>query len=127
MRILLCIDSLGVGGKERQAVELIKGLASVRTVDCRVVCLDSDIFYSDDLRAARVSVDFINRRVRWDVRVFHRLHRLIKTYRPDVIHTNGLVSSFYCLPFAKRWHIPLINGSIRNAFTKGGFRWTLER
>src|SRR5207245_1129207 len=53
--------------------------------------------------------------------------RLINAYQPDVIHTNGLISSFYALPTAKIKRVPLINGSIRNAFSRSGFRWRLER
>jgi glycosyltransferase involved in cell wall biosynthesis len=127
MRILLGIDSLGVGGKERQSVELIKGLTSVSEVDCRVVCFGPEDFYLNDLDKAGIRVDFMVREVRWDLRVFEKLHRLFTSHRPNVVHTNGLVSSAYCLPLAKRCHIPVINGSIRNAFTSGGTRWALER
>jgi glycosyltransferase involved in cell wall biosynthesis len=127
LRVLLCIDALGVGGKERQAVELIRGLGSAPEVDCHIVCFDTDDFYLRDLSSIGISVDFVPRRVRWDVEIFQKLRRIIKTYRPDVIHTNGLVSSFYALPLAKIWRIPLVNGSIRNAFANAGFRWTLER
>jgi len=125
--VLICIDSLGVGGKERQAVELIKGLTQYGRTSVRVVCLNEDEFYLPDLTALGVVVDFVPRRVRWDPRVFAKLQHIIRTFWPDVIHTNGLVSSFYCLPLAKRWHIPVVNGSIRNAFTGGGLRWKLER
>src|SRR4029077_16818274 len=37
------------------------------------------------------------------------------------------MSSFCALPVARLMRIPLINGSIRNAFSGGGFRWTLEK
>ena len=127
LRVLLCIDALGIGGKERQAVELVKGLDAAQGIDYRVVCFDAADFYLRDLTAAGVSVEFIPRRVRWDVALFAKLRRLIDTYSPDVIHTNGLISSFYALPLAKRRRIPLVNGSIRNAFEKGGARWALER
>jgi len=127
MRILLCVDSLGIGGKERQAVELAKGLAAVEGMDCRVICFDTADFYLPDLKAVGIPVDHVPRRARWDLGIFERLRRLIKLYKPDVIHTNGLVSSFYSLPFARLWRIPLVNGSIRNAFTEDGFRWTVEK
>jgi len=108
-------------------VELVKGLDATPGIDYRVVCFDADDFYLSDLTAAGVSVEFVPRRVRWDMTVFVKLGRLIDDYRPDVIHTNGMMSSFYGLPLAKRRRIPLVNGSIRNAFAKGGVRWTLER
>jgi len=128
VRVLICIDALGIGGKERQAVELIKGLASAGPdINYRVVCFDTADFYLADLNTAGVAVDFLPRRARWDVGVFRRLYRLIASYEPNVIHTNGLISSFYAWPIAKARGVPLVNGSIRNAFVKGGLRWTLER
>jgi len=127
VRVLICLDALGVGGKERQAVELIKGLASRSDVHCHVVCFETDSFYLPDLTRIGVPVDFLPRRVRWDLGPFRRLSEVIRSYQPAMIHSNGLVSSFYSLPLARRWRIPLVNGSIRNAFPKGGLRWTLEK
>jgi len=127
MRVLLCIEALGVGGKERQAVELVKGLAGRPDIECRMICLDNNDFYLDEIARLAIPVDLTTRRVRWDVGLFYTLYRTIKHYRPHLIHTNGLMSSFYTLPIARLMHIPLINGSIRNAFSEGGFRWCLEK
>ena len=127
MRTLICIDALGVGGKERQAVELIKGLTGKSDIECRVVCLASHDFYLDQLAGPGISVDFRTRRVRWDVGLFYRLYQTLRQYRPHLIHTNGLMSSFYTLPLARLMGIPLINGSIRNAFPRGDVRWRVEK
>jgi glycosyltransferase involved in cell wall biosynthesis len=128
LRVLICVDALGLGGKERQAVELIKGLANVPGLDCRVVCFDTDDdFYVQELASRGIQVEFVPRRVRWDPGVALLLHRIVNDYRPDVIHSNGLVSSFYTLPHARTRGVPMINGSIRNAFPRGGLRWSLER
>ena len=127
LRILICIEALGVGGKERQAVELIKGLTCQSDIECHVVCLATHDFYLDQLAGSGISVEFTTRRVRWDAGLFHRLYQTIKQYRPHLIHTNGLMSSFYTMPLARLMSIPLINGSIRNAFPRGDFRWRLEK
>jgi glycosyltransferase involved in cell wall biosynthesis len=127
LRVLICIEALGIGGKERQAVELIKGLTCRPDIECRVICLESNDFYLDELVSAGIPVAFVIRRARWDVSLFHRLYRAIRDYQPHLIHTNGLMSSFYTLPIARLMRIPLINGSIRNAFSGGGFRWNLEK
>jgi glycosyltransferase involved in cell wall biosynthesis len=127
LRVLICIEALGIGGKERQAVELIKALARKSGIDCLVTCLETDDFYLDELTGAGVPVTFLPRRRRWDPTIFQKLYEVIKRYQPDVIHTNGLMSSFYTMPAARICGIPLINGSIRNAFAGGGLRWTLER
>lgn len=127
LRVLLCIDALGVGGKERQAVELIKGLTRHPEIDSNVICLATDDFYLDQLTGAGISVAFATRRMRWDMGLFYRLSRIIRQYQPHVIHTNGLLSSFYTLPLARLMRIPLINGSIRNAFPRADVRWRVER
>src|SRR2546428_1016550 len=127
LRTLICIDALGVGGKERQAVELIKGLTGKSDFECRVVCLASHDFYLDQLAGSGISVDFRTRRVRWDVGLFYRLYQTLRQYRPHLIHTNGLMSSFYTLPLARLMGIPLINGSIRNAFPRGDVRWRVGK
>jgi glycosyltransferase involved in cell wall biosynthesis len=125
LRVMVCIEGLGVGGKERQAVELIKGLTGRTDVECRVVCLETHDFYLDQL--AGLPVDFAKRRARWDMALFYQLYRAIRHYRPHVIHTNGLMSSFYTVPIARLMRIPLINGSIRNAFAARDIRWRMEK
>src|SRR5438128_10642648 len=86
LRILICIEALGVGGKERQAVELIRGLACKADIECHVVCLESHDFYLNQLADLGISVDFRTRRRRWDVGLFYRLYRIIRQYRPQLIH-----------------------------------------
>ena len=125
MRVLLCVDSLGVGGKERQAVELARGLAQAPAVTCRMTCFDDATFYRADL--PNIPLDVLPRKSRWDLTLFRSLRRIIDEFQPDLIHTNGLVSSFYSLPLARRHAIPVINGSIRNAFTERDLRWKIER
>jgi glycosyltransferase involved in cell wall biosynthesis len=127
MRVLICIEALGVGGKERQAVELVKALGQRSGVDCLMVCLQSDDFYLHELTNVGISVEFMIRQVRWDVGVFRKLYRTIRRYQPHLIHTFGMMSSFYALPIARLMRLPLINASIQNAFSRGGFRWSLEK
>jgi len=115
MRALICIDSLGAGGKERQTIELVKGLTRRADTSCSLLTLDRAVFYGDQLVGLEIPTEFGLRRTRWDFGVFSRLSRIIRRYRPDVIHTFDMMSSFYALPIAKRMHIPLINASIRNA------------
>jgi glycosyltransferase involved in cell wall biosynthesis len=127
MRVLICIETLGIGGKERQAVELVKALGRRPDIDCLMVCLQSDDFYLHELRNVGNPVEFILRRRRWDVGVFSKLYRTIRRFQPHLIHTYGMMSSFYALPLAKLMRLPLINASIQNAFPRGGWRWEVER
>jgi glycosyltransferase involved in cell wall biosynthesis len=127
MRVLICIEALGVGGAERQAVELLKGLVHRPHIEYLVICLQSDDFYLDELASVGIPVEFVIRRMRWDVSIFHKLYKTIRHYQPHLIHTNGLMSSFYAFPIARLMRTPLINASIQNAFSRGNFRWSLEK
>jgi glycosyltransferase involved in cell wall biosynthesis len=92
-----------------------------------VICLESNDFYLDELASVGIPVEFVTRRARWDASLFRKLYRTIRHFQPHLIHTNGLMSSFYTLSIARLMRIPLINGSIRNTFSGGGFRWSLEK
>jgi len=51
----------------------------------------------------------------------------MKNFKPDVVHTNSMMTSAYALPIAKLFGVPLINGSIRNCFHNSTVRWRIER
>ena len=127
MRVLYYTDSLRLGGKERQLVELLKGLKARDTMELLLVCMDQGEFYEPDVKALSVPIRYLFRRMRWDPLVLYGFYRLVREFQPDVIHTNSMMSSAYALPVARLLGIPLINGSIRNCFQNATLRWKLER
>jgi glycosyltransferase involved in cell wall biosynthesis len=126
MRVLYYTDSLRLGGKERQLVELLKGLKQ-RDMEVLLVCMDRGEFYEPDVKALNIPLKYLFRRMRWDPLVMHGFYRLAKGCGPDVIHTNSMMSSAYALPVARLLAVPLINGSIRNSFRNSSLRWKVER
>jgi len=127
MRVLHFIDSLRVGGKERQLVELLKGLSQHSGVELLLVCMDDDDFYAAEVRRLPIRLEYLIRKTRWDPSIFWRFYHIVKTFRPEIIHTNSWMNTFYALPIAKLSGAKLIDGSIRNAFSSGGLRWKLEK
>jgi len=127
MRVLFCADSLGLGGKERQVVELLKGLSRRQDIDMSVVCMDAGEFYQPELQRLGIPVQYVLRRFRWDPSPVRAVYEIARQFRPDVIHTNGMLGSAYALPTSKWLGVPLINGSIRNAFHRRTARWMVER
>ena len=123
LRVLHLVDSLRVGGKERQAVELIKGLCSANAVDMMIVTMGDEQFYVPDIQKLGVPLVYLLRRLRWDPAVFPRLWRILRDFRPDIIHTNSEMAMSYAWPLARLSGIKLINGTIRNAFSGSGLRW----
>jgi glycosyltransferase involved in cell wall biosynthesis len=119
------IDSLRAGGKERQAVTLLKELAR-QGLEILVVCLGTERFFEEALGTNRIRLEYVPRRRRWDPVVFIRLRAFFRDFRPDLLHTTCWMTSFYALPLAKSYRTPVI-GSIRNAFECRGVRWRIER
>src|ERR1700722_7962480 len=126
MRVLYYTDSLRIGGKERQLVELLKGLKQ-RDLEGLLVCMDRGEFYEPEVKALSIPMAYLFRKGRWDPRVLHGFYRIVQDFKPDVIHTNSMMSSGYALPIAKWFGVPLINGSIRNCFEPRTPRLKVER
>lgn len=127
MRVLHFIESLRLGGKERQVVELLKGLSKFTNIESFLVCMEEEDFYLPEIKQIAVPMKFLIRKTRWDPLIFLKLLGLVKEFKPDIIHTNSLMNSFYAFPICKCLRIKLINGSIRNALNQGGIRWKLEK
>jgi len=123
LRILHFLDSLRVGGKERQVVELLKGLQQLSFVESLVVTMGDEQFYVPDIERLETPLFYLLRRVRWDPTVFSRLWRILRQFRPDIIHTNSEMAMSYAWPLARLLGIKLVNGTIRNAFSGRGLRW----
>jgi glycosyltransferase involved in cell wall biosynthesis len=123
LRILYLVDSLRVGGKERQVCELVKGMETGRFTQSTVVTMGSEQFYVPDIQKLGVSLFFLLRRVRWDPTVVPRLWRILRQVRPQIIYTNSEMAMSYALPLARLMGIKIINATIRNAFSGQGLGW----
>lgn len=123
LRILHLVDSLRVGGKERQTVELLKGLCRSGSVESIVVTMGTEQFYVADIQKLGIPLFYLLRHMRWDPTVFPRLLRILRQFRPDIIHTNSEMAMSYAWPLARLMGIKVINGTIRNAFSGRGLRW----
>ncbi|GIQ76999.1 glycosyltransferase [Bradyrhizobium sp. RD5-C2] len=114
MRILHLIERLGPGGKERQIVELLKGLAAHSDVRSFVAVMDKDeVRLEIDREHAQVIQ--LNRRGRKDLRLFKSLCELVTDLRIDIIHSWGSMCSIYAAPVAKVCGAAFVNGFVRDA------------
>ncbi len=123
LRILHLVDSLRIGGKERQTVELLKGLCRSSSVESIVVTMGVEQFYVPDIQNLGIPLFYLVRHMRWDPTVFPRLWRIMRQFRPDIIHTNSEMAMSYAWPLARLMNIRIINNTIRNAFSGNGLRW----
>lgn len=114
MRIVQFIDTLRSGGKERQLVELLKGLADAPDVQCELIVMSDDIHY-DYLGELDIRVHKLIRNRRRDLGIFLRLFSLLRQIKPDLLHSWNSMCSIYALPATKFLNIKFVNGFLRDA------------
>ena len=114
MKILMIIDSLGRGGKERRMLELLKALKVRKDIHVQLVIFSSNIAYPE-VHDMGMPVHILERKPKKDPRIFFRFHKICKRFGPDMIHSWGTMSTIYAIPAAKRMGITLINANIADA------------
>lgn len=114
MKILLLSDSLIKGGRERRMIELIKGLLEKPDVQTELVLFSNVIDYPE-IHDIGIPLHIIERKPAKDPRVFTRLLKICKRFRPDVIHTWSSMTAIFAFPSVKLLKIKLVNGNIANA------------
>lgn len=120
MKILLLIDSLGSGGRERRLIELIKGFFNYPDVHLHLVVFSDKIHYKEVFDLG-IPVKILKRVPKRNPMVFYRLYKVCKNWKPDLIHSWGTMSAILAIPSSKLLSIKLINGNITNAPKNMGF------
>jgi glycosyltransferase involved in cell wall biosynthesis len=114
MRILHFTESIGRGGKERQIVELLRGLFPHRDIESFVaVTEEEDAHYEIDREHAQIIP--LLRRGKRDWRLFRSLYDLVSNLKIDIVHSWGSMCSIYAAPVAKLCGTAFINGFVRDA------------
>jgi glycosyltransferase involved in cell wall biosynthesis len=115
MKILMVIDSLDKGGKERRMLELIKGLLRrPEKFNIYLVSLTDKIEYKY-VYDLPIKFEVLKRKYKKDPALVLRLKKIINEYHPDIIHSWSTMASVYLSfsnPFGK---IPLVNAVLADA------------
>jgi glycosyltransferase involved in cell wall biosynthesis len=85
MRVLHCIWRMGLGGTERQLVQLARALRKLKVEVLVATVFHGDL--DDSLAAVGVETPRVTASHKYDPRVLSRLVRLIRRVRPDVVQT----------------------------------------
>jgi glycosyltransferase involved in cell wall biosynthesis len=98
IRVLHIVPTLQPGGAERVAAHIVTGLNPERYV-AAVVSLGKreETELERLLEEAGVEVRYLGKPPGFDYRMYFRLHRALRDYRPDVVHTHIQVLR-YALP-----------------------------
>lgn len=124
MKVLLIIDGLRKGGTQRRFCEVAKGL-SIRKFDCEIIALNDVVDYPY-IYDYGYKVHIFGRSLKKDPSVFFKIFRIVKNFKPDIIHSWGTMSPIYLLPTVLLTRVPFVNSMIydsrRPLFSKIDFR-----
>ena len=120
MKILFFAESLGLGGKERRIVELIKGLSVNNSIEIDLVLTKKEIRY-EEIFQTKTKIHYLVRRgIKKDPRLFFQFYTIAKKFRPDLIHVWGNLVAIYAIPAKVILKIPMINNQITNSTIQKG-------
>ena len=115
MKILYVINSLGPGGAERSLSELVQVLAA-RGYDVAVVCFHRWPGLVESAVMDAASVTFLSA-TSWPVRIW-KLHRMIKSARPDIVHTTIFESDVAGRLAAWRLPVVVVTSLVNTSYEK---------
>jgi glycosyltransferase involved in cell wall biosynthesis len=114
--LLFLCRSLGVGGAERQLVELAKSLHGAGWPVSVLLFYPGGQFEAD-LERAGIQVQSLRKRGRWDVFPFlWRLHKAVRRMRPDLIHGYLPVANLLALAVSTPACIPRVVWGVRASY-----------
>ena len=127
MKILFFLDSLVAGGKERRALELMKGLRLNLKIDLELVLMSKEIHYKE-IYDLNIKIQYIIRSSKKDLTVFYKFYTICKLYRPDIVHCWDSMTAVIGVPACRLLNIILVNGMVvdtpvkQNIFNKHWLR-----
>jgi len=120
MKVLLLIDSLTSGGRERRLVELVKGFSNTKDIELALVVFSDRIHYKEIFEMG-IPVKILKRVPKKNPMVLLQLYKFCKNWRPELIHSWATMSTILAIPTSIVLRIDLINANIVNAPINMGF------
>lgn len=114
IKVLMFIDALVAGGKERRLVELLKGVSKSENIECEVAVMNEEIHYGE-IHNLNIKIHYLLRRIKKDPLIFIKLFQLCRTFKPDILHVWDPMTAFYGTSVAVLLRIKLINSMITHA------------
>ena len=115
MKILMIINSLAKGGRERRMLELIKGLTQPgQNFDIYLISMSGLVEYQY-VYDLPIRFEIVEKKSSRNFNVVRKLRRIIKSYQPDIIHSWDITASMYMTVAKAFLNKILINGFIANA------------
>lgn len=115
-RILFLINSLRIGGAERQFVTLVKAIGKQGFIDPTVCCFDSsDSIFADALLSSNISIVTIPRLRKIDGSLLRNLIRYVRGNRIDLIHSFSVLPGLVAVACGRLLGVPVVASTIRDS------------
>lgn len=123
-KVIYIIDGLYSGGKERQLVEIIKGLPKAK-FEIGFVTFNKNQHYTE---CVKNSVNYFKELKKRPFRLepLFTIWKSFHEFKPDIVHTWDSLSSFYSYLPSKIFRCKFIDGSIRDAGIEKGWELFLK-
>ncbi|MBI3009980.1 MAG: glycosyltransferase, partial [Candidatus Omnitrophica bacterium] len=108
------IDDLGLGGAQRQLVELLRGLASLGYEQQVVSLSRTKDDYAQTIRQMNIPLTLIPHVGMWSWETLGRLSELFHQMRPTVVHTWLFTADLYGRLAAHFSNVPIIISTVRS-------------
>ncbi|MDN5203141.1 glycosyltransferase [Fulvivirgaceae bacterium BMA10] len=115
IKVVMVIDTLTGGGKERRLVELLKGLSTSNETITYALIILSDIVSYKEVYELPGEVHTIQRNSSRDLSVFKKLYKICRVFDPDIIQAWESMAAMYSMPVSKFLGAKFINSSISHA------------
>lgn len=125
INILYVIDGLFQGGKERQFIEILKGLDKDK-FRIGIVTFNKNLFYTD--QAKLLSEYFVELDKKTNkFKPFFTIWACFRAFKPDIVHTWDYLSSLFVYFPIKLCSAKFINGSIRDSGIEKGWQFYAKK
>jgi glycosyltransferase involved in cell wall biosynthesis len=114
-RVAFIVPTMSIGGTEVQVLRLIKGLRD--DFEVTLICTREGGALIGDARRAGAYVRMVYGRGGWDFRVERKLHRILLTHTPHILHTFLFGFDLWANRAARRAGVPVVLSSCRELAT----------
>lgn len=115
-KILYLINSLSIGGAERQFVELIRGIRKTTDIDPIVATFEpSSQGFEGQLRNIGVPMLLVKRRSKYDIGLVIKLIKIIRHWEIDIVHSFSVLAGCVGVMCGRLSGVRVIASSIRNS------------
>ena len=117
MKILYIIDALGLGGRQRRLIQLLKKIDE-NNISGKLILLSDIPTHYREIYDMNIEVIKLKRKINKDPRIVIQLFKICKKWKPDIIDAWGSMPAIYSISVAKLLNIKIINGMIADAPNK---------